>query len=152
MTLSIRETLEQHRACAHGVATLATYVDLDDPAPDEATWAWWIAAWASDPDLRHHAAWAVGRLVTPEAVGVVAGADLTRANLTRADLTGADLYRADLRGANLYRADLSGANLTDADLRGAVLTGARRAPNDPPIAGWSRDDRGRLRPSTERTT
>ncbi len=141
MTQTIRATLEQHRACADGVATLATYVDLDAQAPGEATWAWWIAAWAGDPDLRNHAAWAVGRLAAPKAVGVVAGADLRGAALTCADLRGsdltaADLTRADLRGANLRGAVLTRAVLAGSVLTGADLTGAYRAPNDLPIRGW----------------
>ena len=61
--------------------------------------------------------------------GFGAGADLTRANLTRAyltraDLRGAYLYRADLRGANLAGANLSRANLTRANLTRANLTRA----------------------------
>ena len=55
---------------------------------------------------------------------VAAGADLSRADLSRANLSGADLSRAnlsraDLRGADLYRANLSGADLSRANLSGA---------------------------------
>lgn len=50
-------------------------------------------------------------------------ADLTEANLSDANLSRADLTEADLSGANLYEADLSGANLSDANLSRSVLVG-----------------------------
>jgi uncharacterized protein YjbI with pentapeptide repeats len=57
-------------------------------------------------------------------MGVKAGADLSRANLSRAYLSGANLSRADLSRAYLSGADLSRANLSGADLSGADLSRA----------------------------
>jgi hypothetical protein len=50
-----------------------------------------------------------------------AGADLSRAELSRANLFGADLSRAELSRANLFGANLSRANLSRADLFGAEI-------------------------------
>ena len=57
-------------------------------------------------------------------LAIKAGANLSRANLSRADLSGADLSRANLSGANLSRANLSGADLYGANLSGADLSRA----------------------------
>lgn len=59
----------------------------------------------------------------------LAGADLSRENLSEADLRGANLTGARLEGADLTEAhlegaDLRGANLTWSNLRRAFLTGA----------------------------
>jgi uncharacterized protein YjbI with pentapeptide repeats len=52
------------------------------------------------------------------------GANLAGAKLFLADLSGADLSGANLQGAGLGGADLAGADLTGANLTGAVLEGA----------------------------
>ena len=52
----------------------------------------------------------------------LAGADFTKANLTRADLT-----EADLTEANLTATVLSEANLTEANLEGAIVSTAQLA-------------------------
>jgi uncharacterized protein YjbI with pentapeptide repeats len=61
-----------------------------------------------------------------KAIVVLAGADLTEAdlsgaNLREANLSGADLIHADLREANLSGANLREANLREADLRQAYF-------------------------------
>ncbi len=56
--------------------------------------------------------------------------DLAGAVLTRLDLSGADLEGANLAGARLYLANLSGANLKNANLQGAGLGGADLANAD----------------------
>ena len=57
---------------------------------------------------------------------MLAGVDLSNANLSGTDLRGAvliraDLTSADLSGANLHGTDLSGARLENANLNGANL-------------------------------
>jgi uncharacterized protein YjbI with pentapeptide repeats len=61
-----------------------------------------------------------GRTVS-EAIGVLYGADLSRANLSGANLDGAGLSEANLSGANLHGANLSRADLSEANLSGARL-------------------------------
>jgi len=148
---TIRQRLADLDACPPGIHDLTDQgIDLDAPAPGPDQWATWVRAWMwPGHPMRQHAGWCVGRLVAPEAVGVVAGADLSwvdlrhavlagadlrgavlrHVDLTRAALVGADLTEADLTGARLtraglHRADLSGAELIDADFRGASLTRA----------------------------
>ena len=58
------------------------------------------------------------------------GCDLAGAVLTRVDLSGADLAGANLAGAKCNLADLSGANLRGANLQGATLGGADLAGAD----------------------
>ncbi len=58
------------------------------------------------------------------------GCDLAGAILTRVDLSGANLSGANLSGAKLNLADLSGANLSGANLQGASLGGADLAGAD----------------------
>lgn len=58
-------------------------------------------------------------------------------------LAGADLTRADLTDAHLPGADLTRANLMDADLTRADLTGAYYPRGDVP-AGWTRNSNGYL--------
>ena len=54
----------------------------------------------------------------------LSGANLAGAKLNLADLSGANLKGANLQGARLGGADLAGADLTGANLTGAVLQGA----------------------------
>jgi nitric oxide dioxygenase len=56
---------------------------------------------------------------------MLAGVDLSFADLTGADLTNADLSGANLKGTNLADADLRWANLTGADLQWADLRNAQ---------------------------
>ncbi len=58
------------------------------------------------------------------------GCDLAGAVLTRVDLSGADLSGANLAGAKCNLADFSGANLRGANLQGANLGGADLAGAD----------------------
>ena len=58
------------------------------------------------------------------------GCDLAGAVLTRVNLSGADLSGANLAGAKLNLADLSGANLSGANLQGASLGGVDLAGAD----------------------
>ena len=133
-------------ACDEGIAALASVVgDLNAPMPCSCAWA--LAA-LSIPGLptAPYVGWAIGRLVDPCDLGVVAGADMQGANLCDANLWSASLTGANLRGANLANACLDDANLAGSDLRGAnlagtdlteaALTGARRDPSDPAIPGW----------------
>lgn len=67
---------------------------------------------------------------------MLAGADLSRADLVgasfqHADLRGANLTAADLRGADLTGADLSGARLVDTQLEGAGRLRSHRRHHDP---------------------
>ena len=161
MTETWNELLGVYDACDEGIAALEAVIgDLDEPMPCD--WAWALAV-LSAPGLptREYVGWAIGRVVGPWDVGVVAGADLRsadlrgadmrhadlrdaylpgaslrRADLQDANLAGASLREADLRGANLDGADLRGADLTGADITGADLDVARRAPSDPAIPGW----------------
>jgi len=122
---SLYERAEERGACDDGLDDLAAAWGAAAHQPiDDAQVAWAVAMAFGDTKLRPWAGWAVGRLATPEQMGVVAGADLRRAKLRCADLAGADLRGADLRGANLASADLAGADLTGADLTGAKLWGA----------------------------
>jgi len=162
-----RKALSDVSACDEGIAALAEVVgDLDAPMP--CSWACALAA-LSTPGLptAQYVGWAIGRIVDPCDVGVVAGADLRgaqlagadlcHANLRDADLRDADLRDADLRwatlchanltGADLRGVDLRGADLADADLTEAYLADARRGDFDPSIAGWVVVD-GRLRRAT----
>lgn len=58
------------------------------------------------------------------------GCDLAGAVLTRVDLSGADLSGANLSGAKCNLTDFSGANLRGANLQGAILGGADLAGAD----------------------
>ncbi len=74
-------------------------------------------------------AWNTWRLMNPELMpdlsgAELGGADLVLANLTGANLAGANLVLANLRGADMRDADLDGANLIGARLLGVDLTGA----------------------------
>jgi len=114
-------------ACDEGIAALAEVVgDLDAPMP--CSWEWALAV-LSSPDLPtyEYVGWAIGYLVDPCDVGVVAGADLRGAYLRWATLCWADLGGADLRYAMLTGAILAGADLTRANLAGATLRDANLA-------------------------
>jgi len=141
MTETWSELLDVYGACDDGIDALADVAD-DLCAPMPCSWAWALAV-LSAPDLptAPYVGWAIGRLVDPCDVGVVAGAALRGARLAGADLRGTDLRGADLRGADLRGADSRGANLRGASLAGADLvwtdlTGAWRDPSDPAIPGW----------------
>ncbi len=67
--------------------------------------------------------WNQWRAENPQVVPDLAGADLSRVNLTLANLTNADLSSAKLVLANLKGADLRWAKLTKANLVGARLIG-----------------------------
>jgi uncharacterized protein YjbI with pentapeptide repeats len=60
------------------------------------------------------------KLIAVEGRVNLAGADLSRLDLSGLNLRGADLIRADLSEANLSGADLSEANLSRANLTGAM--------------------------------
>ena len=124
MPETLNEMLDVYGACDDGIAAIEAVVgDLSAPMPCD--WAWALAV-LSAPGLptAQYVGWAIGRLVAPCAVGVVAGAylrgaDLRYADLAGANLTGANLAGADMTGADLWRAQLRGANLRGANLRGA---------------------------------
>ena len=142
-----RKALSDVYACDEGIAALADVVgDIDAPMPCD--WPWALAV-LSSPGLPTHeyVGWAIGRLVDPCDVGVVAGAYLRGASLRWATLCWADLGGADLRYVMLTGANLRGASLAGADLRDANLADAWRDPSDPFIPDWVVVD-GRLRRAT----
>ncbi|MEN0060890.1 MAG: pentapeptide repeat-containing protein [Myxococcota bacterium] len=71
---------------------------------------------------------------------------LRKGRFRGANLSEAWLFGADLRDASFMAADLTGARLDEALLEGADFRYALRGPDDAPIAGWQRDDEGRLVP------
>jgi len=60
---------------------------------------------------------------------IVAGADLTGANLTSADLTGAQIWDSCLVGANLSEANITGSTIVNARVHGVSIWDIRGKPS-----------------------
>jgi uncharacterized protein YjbI with pentapeptide repeats len=66
-------------------------------------------------------AWNASRLIYPEMVPDLGGANLSGLDLMEVDLSGGNLNGADFSGAKLQRANISAADLRDANLNGIDL-------------------------------